>query len=87
MGGEILKDKFSELSSFAKIKWILVSKAHLQEDLVHLFHLPLYGIAFEQLQSAKNLLDEMDFPIINNSWGYVWGNLFSAFSAYKCLIG
>lgn len=86
--GRLPQQAFPELYSFAKKKNISVQAAKLINDLDQLFHLPLFGIAFEQLQILLEALEIHANSQESDNWTYIWGShLFSSSKAYKHLTG
>lgn len=86
--GQVRKQQFPELHSFAKNKRISLSKAVSTEELVNLFNLPLSVEAHSQFQFVQAELLELVFGEQNDSWTYIWGsNQFSSSKAYKTLLG
>lgn len=72
----------------SKKKNVSVQSAKSINDLGQLFHLPLSGIAFEQLQNLLEALENDANMQGNDTWTYIWGShLFSLSRAYKQLIG
>lgn len=56
--------------------------------LEQLFHLPLSGIAFEQLQNLLTALEAFANDHQSDSWSYIWcSQLFSSSKTYKHLTG
>jgi hypothetical protein len=58
-----------------------------QEDLTQLFHLPLSKLAYNQLMTLDNEIQNLNRTNSKDIWGYSWGSdIFSTTKAYKELI-
>jgi hypothetical protein len=82
------KLNFPELFSYAKRGTVTFQKVKAQDNLWHLFQLPLSTTAFAQHTQLTLLLDQVAVSEVPDVWTYVWGSSqFSSQRAYKHLSG
>ena len=76
-----------ELYSFTKNNLISVKAALETEEISQLLHLPIPGIAFDQLQRVQQEFEAMQLNEDKDIWKYIWGTKFQSSRAYKELVG
>jgi hypothetical protein len=81
-------ENFSSLHSYARNKWISLSKAHASDTLSDLFNLPFSVEAFDELQELESGFSTLTLTSSSDNWTYIWGSSqFSASKVYNLLSG
>lgn len=85
--GQAKNQMWPELFSFVRNPWITIQQFTLTDSSNELFHLPLSGQAYQQLQVLLAEIPDQLQPD-RDVWSYTWGNPnFSTAKAYSVMIG
>jgi hypothetical protein len=79
--GQVRQQTLPELYSFLTRREITVKQAKRMVDLHDIFQLPMTTEAFQQYNSLKDEIDDIEITQETDKWIYIWGT--SQFSVHK----